>query len=232
MYSGPGGEPHCAEISSLLAAFVRGTLGPEQRGRVNGHLETCDACAGALGQKIAEFIAAGEIPQPVKVRREAVPFPTLTSRSVVPWHHHRVATSVLREKGYYTAIRSARLRRGIAMSGSVADEAEIQMLDARLGVVEGETLRGSIIEPPYFTKDGEFRMTLWLEEADVVRYRGYSAICVLKLENIWLAFETLVASQEVPFQASELPPLETEELLRSDAFGYFLSPSPLSASAI
>jgi hypothetical protein len=232
MYSGPPEQSGCAAVNSLLAAFVRGTLSPEQRGRVDGHLETCDACAEALGQRIAESIATGEIPQPAKVRREALPLPKVLTRSFVPWHRHRISIPILREKGYYTVIQSARLYRGVAMSGSAGDAAEIQLLDSTLDVVVGETIRASVIEPPYFTKEGEFRMTLWLEEADVVRYRGYSAICVLKLEDIWLAFESLVASQEIPFRAGELPPLEAEALLRSDAFGYFLSRAPLSTAAV
>jgi hypothetical protein len=223
----------CAVVRRLLSAFVRGDLGAEQRGCLEGHIDQCDACASAMGQQIAEDIAAGAIPQPAKVRRESTAVKRWGARSAVTWHGHRVAAPVLRSWGYHRVLQSAGLRRGVAMSGAEEDAVRIQVLDPSLGLVAGEVVRAAVIELPYFTKEGAFRMTLWLEDADAERYRGYAAVCVLKLDGVGLAFEAQVGGPDVTFLGAELPPLDGESaVLPADAFDYFLAPAPQPGSGV
>jgi hypothetical protein len=74
-------------------------------------------------------------------------------------------------------------------------------------------------------RGGVFTMAVWLAEHDAERFRGYAAVCTLKLDSLWLGFESKVEGREVEFRAEGLPPLPDVEylLLRPDSLEYYLT---------
>lgn len=68
-------SPRCQEIQELLPWYTEGTLEPEERTRVEGHLEACPACASearfsrALGTAVAADGPAAPKPHPRELAR-------------------------------------------------------------------------------------------------------------------------------------------------------------------
>ena len=222
----------CDAVEAVLDAFVQNNLSAEQRGRIDAHLGDCDECLDLLGQKIAQAIAFRKIPQAAKVRRE-LSLERWPSRQVMTWHRHRVPAPILQRLGYERALESVRLRRGVAMAGE-DETVRIQVVNDSRAAVPGETIRAAVIELPNLTQKSEFRMSLWLDDTDAIRYRGYQAVCMLKLDNTWLAFDATVNGREIQFRADGLPALNQGDALSLNAqvFDYFLIPKPSIQSAL
>jgi len=222
----------CEHVRPLLGSFVRGELAAEPRGRVEAHLDLCDDCADAFAQRITDSIFEGEIPEAPGVPRDIQVSEPMRTCRLVMCRPGRIPRSQLRSRGFREFLHSNRLKRGIPMAKEQRS-VRLQVVDSPLDMAPDEVIQASVIGMPSFSTDGTFRMTLWLDKQELVdRFRGYTAICALQLEDALFAFESPVERQEISFTISGLPELDSRSVveLSQDSFQYFLIPPSPSSS--
>jgi hypothetical protein len=224
----------CEEARTLLDALVGGTLNAEQQGRLEGHVYSCDDCADALGQRIAEGIVRGEIPQPAGVRRE----PVLRARTGVFWHpshlhqDHRVVAGLRRrytERFQPREIGARRIRtRGQVLSKTPEQVLDVQTVDAAWNVTGRQSLPCQVIQPATLTAGGSFSLRLRITGEEARRFDGWNAICVMKLSaEDRISFVSKVEDGRMEFAGEALPELGAEVRPPMDIFEFYLTPEDL-----
>ena len=217
----------CEDVRDSLAAYAAGRLPVERRGRVAGHIDSCHGCASALAQTVAEGMAAGTMPARALARRGSAALGRRIGKLIL-WGGRGLEHSLLHACGYQAALVAA-ISGGIALGGSDADQDSVrfQLLGPGMEPASGERVCAAVTSPPMVDREGGFTMAVWLEEHDAERFRGYAAVCTLKLDGLWLGFESRIEGREVEFRAEGLPPLPDGEylLLRPDSLDYYLASS-------
>lgn len=61
----------CDELAPLLAAHASGEVSPDERARVEAHLQSCEACR-AEREDLAELLAAAALPAPSELEQRAL----------------------------------------------------------------------------------------------------------------------------------------------------------------
>lgn len=225
----------CEEARTLLDALVGGKLDAEQQGRLEGHAYSCDDCAGELGQRIAEGIVRGEIPQPAGVRRE----PVLRARPGVLWHpshleRDRRAVAALRrcytERFQPREIGVRRVRtRGRVLSKSSEQVLEVRIVDAAWNVTSSQSLPCQVTQPPLLTAGGSFSLELRITGEEARRFDGWNAICTMKLsEEDRISFLSKVEDGRMEFAGEALPVLGAEVRPPMDIFEFCLTREDLT----
>lgn len=208
--------PVCEDFRQRFGALLRDELDVEWRGRVKGHLLSCEACALAFGDVVAE----AQVQHPVAVRAlSRPPEPVLEAMGVQDRHGSYVWTELhaLAVRGvewaqqalthvhdaFRTTFQSPILPQpawadmGFDMDPQVIEasaapvHAEVELLDA-----SGQTCVGTrdfeILTPPTITSDGTFLLAMRTAANDLA---GTTLHCTVNF-GMRITFET--ALQRIP----------------------------------
>jgi len=178
----------CEDFRQRLGALFRNELDIEWRGRVKGHLLSCEACALAFGEVIAEAqvqppVAVRALYRPPKAVLEAMgvrdrhgssmwtELRTLAARGV-EWAQQECARvyEAFRETLQFVMLPQPRWADLGTPEMNVTPSpqyAEVELLDVSRQPCEG-TIRCEILTPPTVTSDGAFLLAIRTVAPDLV----------------------------------------------------------------
>ena len=220
--------PTCEDFRRRFPALLRDELDTEWRGRVKGHVHSCEACALAFGDAIAQMRevlpaeAVRPVPQPPVAVLEAMgvrhrngervwsPLRTLANGGI-EWAQRElesVRDAIETTLQFLSLPKPAWAHMGATHASTYMDA---EVIDAA-GQPRERKVRCEIVTPPTITKDGAFLLTV---RTDATRLEGSTLLCTVEsLEGIRVTFESTLQRAtdgqgwEAVIQAEGLPACE------------------------
>ncbi len=207
----------CSDITELLPAFARRQLDSERRGRIEGHLQSCDICLERLGDELAELKL-----QTVVAMFALFPQGKFGMGNVGLLWQRAIENETRLDSEAAEAVEKVRqqlnqflvllaLRRPLRTLDAPTDtqdlpEKQITVVDQQWQTLTEHSLECKIESGPQILSTGKFQLKISGSDRHIASFRNKTIICDLDLSNGQkISFESKIDAVEITFSATGLP---------------------------